>query len=196
MISISSDLMIEKQMIRSKLLEKRRMMEKEDVLNKSRSIQHKLEQDPVFQTSKNILFYVSYGNEVYTHSLIKKYLEIKKQVLVPRSNKKFNKIDSVIITNWGDLKKGTYEILEPPIAYIPFANKIDLIILPGLAFDISGNRIGHGKGYYDRLINEHPESIIIGLAYEFQIIKNIPKKPHDQRIHKILTEKRIILCQS
>ena len=127
MISISSDLMIEKQMIRSKFLEKRRLMEKEDVLNKSRSIQHKLEKDPVFQTSKNILFYVSYGNEVYTHSLIKKYLEVKKQVLVPRSNKKFNKIDSVIITNWGDLKKGTYEILEPPIAYIPFANKIDLL---------------------------------------------------------------------
>ena len=73
-------------------------------------------------------------------------------------------------------------------------DEVDLIIVPGVGFDSCGNRIGHGKGYYDKLLKNSKASTI-GLAFEFQVIEKIPSEKHDVSIDMIVTEKRILRCK-
>ena len=168
-------------------------MTMEDVINKSNTIQHTLEQHPLFKQSKTILFYVSYGHEVSTHDLIKTYLRFDKTILVPYSNTETCTITSIKITRWNELVKGSYGILEPK-HYNNYEEHIELIILPGVGFDRNGNRLGHGKGYYDRLIANSSTTPLIGLAYDFQIIPTIPTQSHDRPVDIIITETETITC--
>ena len=82
---------------------------------------------------------------------------------------------------WDDLEPGSYGILEPNSEKIRkiSTEKIDLIIVPGIGFDSKGNRIGHGKGYYDNLLKNSKKAIHIGLAFEKQIVIKIPVEYHD-----------------
>jgi len=182
----------QKQMIRQQLLKQRNQMSKEEVKRKSLNVQKKLQQDRWFHDAESILFYVSYGNEVSTHQLIKIWLKDHDKVILPHSQTKSCTIDVKIITSWDHLTKGAYGILEPSADAPSFTDKLDLIIIPGVGFDQTGNRIGHGKGYYDRLIQDHQQAKLIGLAYDFQIIRSIPTGPYDKKIHKIITETRTI----
>jgi len=185
-------MMDEKQRVRQQLLHQRKQMNKEEVKHKSLIIQKTLQQDTWFQDAKSILFYVSYGNEVSTHQLIKTFLEDHDKTILPRSQTKSCTIDPKIITSWDQLQKGSYGIMEPSVDASSFTGKLDLIIIPGVGFDQKGNRIGHGKGYYDRLIQHHPQAKLIGLAFDFQIIASIPTDPYDKKVHKIITETRSI----
>lgn len=99
------------------------------------------------------------------------------------------------LKSWEDLSIGSYGILEPRIGKIRKTNPkdIDLFIVPGVAFDKYGNRVRHGKGYYDRLL-EKTKSTIVGLCFEFQLVEKIPIEPHDKPVDIILTENRIIKC--
>jgi len=149
-----------------------------------------------FKEAKTILFYVSYDNEVYTHEMIKESLEVKKQVVVPKTDMNKRTILCSTLTKWDDLLAGAYNILEPRQECLNEVSpeSIDLIIMPGIAFDCQGNRIGHGMGYYDRLLKKKMNAHRLGLAFEFQIVENIPTEPHDIKVEKIVTEKRIITC--
>jgi 5-formyltetrahydrofolate cyclo-ligase len=91
---------------------------------------------------------------------------------------------------------GAYTILEPRQECVNEVSpeSIDLIIIPGVAFDGQGNRIGHGMGYYDRLLQKKIRTHCLGLAFEFQIVESIPTEIHDVKIKKIITEERIIIC--
>ena len=94
-----------------------------------------------------------------------------------------------------DVEKGSFGILEPKEVSFKKVSpqEIDLVILPGIAFDLKGGRIGYGKGYYDRFLRKLPKRIpLIGLAYDFQVVKNIFGKKHDRRVSKVITETRII----
>ena len=73
---------------------------------------------------------------------------------------------------------------------------LDLIIVPGVVYDFFGNRIGHGKGYYDRLLKKACTIPSIGLAFEFQIVDRISAEAHDEKVDTIITENRIIICKS
>jgi 5-formyltetrahydrofolate cyclo-ligase len=94
------------------------------------------------------------------------------------------------------LEVGAYNILEPKQESIEQVDveSIDLIIVPGVVFDESGNRIGHGKGYYDRLLNDSQNIPNIGLTFELQMIDNIESEKHDEKIDVIITEDRIMKC--
>jgi 5-formyltetrahydrofolate cyclo-ligase len=95
------------------------------------------------------------------------------------------------------LEVGAYNILEPrqdTIKEIPIES-IDLILVPGVVFDIHGNRIGHGKGYYDRLLNDTQNIPHVGLAFGFQIVDAVPVEGHDLPVDIIVTEERIIECK-
>jgi len=93
-----------------------------------------------------------------------------------------------------DVEKGSFGILEPKKTSKKATTKgIDMVILPGIAFDLKGQRIGYGEGYYDHFLKKIPKRIpLIGLAYDFQVIKNISGKKHDKRVSKVITETRII----
>jgi 5-formyltetrahydrofolate cyclo-ligase len=117
----------------------------------------------------------------------------KKNIVVPISNKKDNTLTLSHLKSWEELSLGSYGILEPRTEKIRKTNveDIDLIIVPGVAFDEKGNRLGHGKGFYDRLLKK-TKATVIGLAFEFQILENIPTDKNDVPVDMIITEKRII----
>jgi 5-formyltetrahydrofolate cyclo-ligase len=185
-----------KKEIRSTILKKRNSMLFSEVLEKSERIKEQVFHMDEFKDAKTILFYVSYDNEVYTHEMIKKSLEIKKQVVIPKTDMNNRTILCSSLTKWDDLVAGAYNILEPRQECLKELSPelIDLIVIPGIAFDCQGNRIGHGMGYYDRLLKKKINAHLLGLAFEFQIVEKISPEKHDVKVNKIVTEKRIITC--
>lgn len=183
-----------KQDLRRRITKKRNILSKSEVLEKSSRIKKRIFEMDYFRDAQTILFYVSYGNEVYTHDMIKESIEMGKTIVVPKSVTKDYSLILSRLTNWNDLEVGAYNILEPKKESIKGVDigSIDLIIVPGVVFDESGNRVGHGKGYYDRLLSDSRNIPSMGLAFEFQIVENIKSEQHDEKIDIIITEDRII----
>lgn len=185
-----------KEKLRKEIKEKRKNISKEEQRKKSKEIKEKLFSLKEYKDSEIVLFYVSYNGEVFTHDIIRDALK-EKVVVVPISNKEDCSVSLSKLGKWYDLETSSYGILEPRkecIKDVPI-DVVDLIIIPGVAFDCKGNRLGHGKGYYDRLLRNAKEITKIGLAFEFQIVENITIEKHDISIDKIITEKRIINCE-
>ena len=185
-----------KKSLREQFLIKRKELSKTEVNEKSCQIQHRLFSLPWYRTAKNILFYVSYDKEVDTHEMIKESLLNGKTVLVPKTNTQKKTICVSKLLSWNDLSPCAYSILEPRedcIREVPVSS-VELLIVPGVVFDLCGNRIGHGMGYYDRLLKNTPQTHTLGLAFECQIIESIPAEEHDEKVEMILTEDRIIRC--
>jgi 5-formyltetrahydrofolate cyclo-ligase len=169
------------------------------IFKKSKMIEKKLLDHKYYNNAKNILFYVSHENEVYTHDLIKDILEYgKKTVYVPISDIEEKKLQISHLSSWNELILGGYSILEPRRGKqkIVSFNCIDLIIVPGIAFDKKGNRLGHGEGYYDWLIGKLPNANTIGLAFSFQIVNELPIESYDKKVRTIITDSEIIECLS
>ena len=185
-----------KDRLRKSIEKKRNTLSTSEVLEKSSRIKKRIFEMDLFRDAQTILFYVSYGNEVYTHDMIKESISLGKTVVVPKSVTKNNALILSRLTDWNNLEVGAYNILEPKQESIKEADieSIDLIIIPGVVFDESGNRIGHGKGYYDRLLNDSRNIPSVGLAFEFQIVDNIESEKHDEKIDVIITEDRIMKC--
>jgi len=184
-----------KTLIRTELLKKRNNLSGNDKLNFSLKIKGTLVNLPEYKKAKAILCYMPINNEVDTVTLIKDSLKNKKRIALPKVNKKEHSIEVFEIKNIeGDLEIGCYNILEPKIENKRLNySDIDLILVPGVAFDCRGFRIGYGKGYYDRLL-KNTNAAKIALAYEFQVHDKLPGESHDVCVDKIITEKRIIEC--
>jgi len=185
-----------KEDLRKDLLKKRNNLSNLDVLKKSKKIEKRLFKMNEYKESQVILFYISYDNEVFTHEMIKNSMLEKKNIVVPLSDKKTRTLILSKLDKWEDLEIGTYSILEPKKECIQSISidKIDIIIVPGVGFDKKGNRIGHGMGYIDKLLEDSNYAIHIGLAFELQIVDFMPIEKHDISVNKIITEKRIISC--
>jgi 5-formyltetrahydrofolate cyclo-ligase len=186
-----------KETIRKELIGKRKLLSKKEVLEKSKQIKDTLFNLQEFQKANNIFFYVSYDNEVNTHDMIKKCMPIGKNVFVPICNKEDKILFLSKIEKWTDLKPGSFDILEPKKDKIKQVSiyKIDLTLIPGIGFDEQGFRLGHGFGYYDKLLKNSTNAINIGLAFEIQIVEKIPIELHDLPVDLIITEKRVIKCK-
>ena len=183
-----------KNQIRKNLILIRKKLSNKEVFEKSKKIKNRLFGLNDFNQASTILFYVSYNNEVYTHEMIKELLTGNKEIVVPIANKKNRSLTLSKLDNWDDLTIGAYNILEPKKDRINEVNLdcIDLIIVPGVGFDENGNRIGHGKGYYDKLLKNSKQATSIGLSFECQIFENIPTGKYDIPVNIIVTEKRVI----
>lgn len=185
-----------KEEIRRDILEKRHSLSKDYIKNKSKKIFLKLAETVEYINSRNIMFYVATRSEVQTEEMIKMSIEMGKNVFVPIILPEcLNLAPSKILDFDVELEKGKKGILEPKKEYYRLFSpeNIDLIIVPGIAFDLSGNRIGRGFGYYDNfLIKVRSSTKIIALAFEIQIVEKIITKKNDIPVHKIITEKRII----
>ncbi len=185
-----------KDKLRKEIKEKRRKLSKEENRKKSKEIKENLFSLKQFEDAETILFYISYNGEVFTHDMICE-LFYKKNIIVPVSNPEDYSLTLSHLKSWEELCVGSYNILEPRFEKIRETKiqDIDLIIVPGVAFDEKGGRLGHGKGYYDRLLNESADILKIGLCFEFQIVDSIPMDEHDVYMDKIISEKRIIDCK-
>jgi 5-formyltetrahydrofolate cyclo-ligase len=175
---------------------RRNAVPKEERAEKSAAIMERLFDFANFLESRIVLFYMNYGSEVDTEPMIRRALELEKTVALPLVDTRKKKILPFRIENLDrDVRPGYRGIREPipqrckqiPVEYI------NLAIIPGVAFDERGGRIGHGVGVYDRFI---PKLDIttrkVALAFECQIVAQIPMEPHDRYTDIIITEKRIV----
>lgn len=158
---------------------------------KSNLILRKLSELKTFQNAKTIMFYVALDEEVETVPLLKQTIQNGKTVTVPYVNRLSNSLLSVWIKDVEeDLEPGTYGILEPKKTLVPthVHTQVDVVIVPGIAFDPAGHRLGRGKGYYDRFLKTLPPHIFtVGLAYDIQMFESIPVSEMDIRVKQVIT---------
>ena len=180
--------------IRKDILSKRNSLSESEIINNSKIISIRVIATKEYQSSKSIGAYYPIGSEVKTFEIIKHSIDNKKDIGLPRvidsTNIEFFKI---IEDSFEKIKftKGKYGIFENTMSNTRI-DQMDLLIIPGIAFDLQGNRLGYGKGYYDRLLSSRKAKYIIGLAYEDQLINEIPNNDHDIPVNIIITEKRTI----
>ncbi|PIU82979.1 MAG: 5-formyltetrahydrofolate cyclo-ligase [Elusimicrobia bacterium CG06_land_8_20_14_3_00_38_11] len=181
---------MKKNKIRKKIIEIRKGLDSKTVDSNSRKILKKLFRMEEFRRAKKVMFYSSFGNEVSTEKMIEKSLKLKKQVFLPKILK--GKIVPVQIENLKELVLGKFGILEPKVTMECRLRPadFDVIIVPGVAFDKNCNRIGFGKGYFDRFLKTQ-KAKKIGLAHSFQIVKKIPAGKFDVPMDLVITEKNI-----
>ena len=165
-----------------------------DVHAKSAAIWERLAVLPEFAQATRLLIYVSMGKEAETHGLIQQLLAMGRQVCAPAFDAAERRYVARTVHNFhSDLAVGQFGILEPKPGAAEFAARdpIDVALVPGLAFDETGNRLGRGMGYFDRLL-PGIGGAKIALAYDFQILKEIPAEAHDARVDFIVTEIRVV----
>jgi 5-formyltetrahydrofolate cyclo-ligase len=184
-----------KEEIRRRVLEQRNNMLQEEVKSKSKQIQDRFFESLYYQSSRTIMTYVDFQNEVETKNIISRALDEGKIIAVPLCGPNVSLVP-VKIQSLDDLESGTKGILEPKKIDIIDVKRLDLVLMPGVAFDRNCNRVGYGLAYYDRFLTQlSPSTMIIALAYSFQVVEFLPVEEHDQKVNLIVTEDEIIRCQ-
>ena len=149
-----------------------------------------------YRAAKNVVLYGSFGNEVATIDISEHALKSGKSVFYPRIVRR-GCVELIRVASREALQPGTYGILEPRDGptITPQELQTGIVFVPGVAFDLSGGRLGRGHGAYDRLLARCEDQLkLVALAYEFQIVENVPTDEWDRRVHYIITERRIINC--
>ncbi len=180
-----------KRKLREEVLKKLKSHKEDERLKKSFKVAQKLFLLKEFLKAKTVLFYLSFDGEVDTVRMIKNTIEQGKRVAVPVISKETREIIPSVIRDLDtELKTGPYGIAHPKEEYIrPIPlESIDLVVVPGLAFDEAGNRLGRGMGYYDKFLSRLPKDVpTVGLAFDFQMVRDFPPlEPHDLSVTKVL----------
>lgn len=176
------------------------MMEKRDAIEEStrhmydKKIFERLTGSAFYNSADLIFIYVSFRSEADTHDIIRNSLECGKRICVPKVNKETKEMEAYIIESMDQLKKGYFNILEPYDGCKKAdLEDIDLVLMPGMAFDRKGGRIGYGGGFYDRFLMSMKRKVNrIALAYHFQVVDEVPVDWMDIRIDGIITDEEII----
>ncbi len=176
-----------KSKLRSKILTVLRKQKEEDRQNKSKKIKKKLFSLVEFKKAKRVMFYIAQDAEVETKEMIQDAQRQGKIVAVPVCERNKKKIIPCKIGLKEKFKKGSYGIKEPLIKRPLAIKDIDLVIVPGVAYDLRGHRLGRGGGYYDSLLRTLPaKTISIGLAFEVQISTHLPVTKNDVAVDEVL----------
>jgi 5-formyltetrahydrofolate cyclo-ligase len=183
-----------KKEIRKKVLAARDALSPGKRMAKSREIEERLFSLSEFKSARVILFFASFRSEVDTGPMIRRALAFGKRVVLPKVKGTELVLHEISDPDM-DVSPGTWGILEPHEARPVMLEEIDLIIVPGAAYDEQGNRAGYGAGFYDKLLPAF-KKMTVALAFEFQIVPNVPTEMHDVPIKKIVTERRVIEANS
>ena len=184
-----------KSKIRTKVLKFRNSLSPSDRVLRDARIATNLESLDCFQKARHILFFWSVKGETDTHAVIEKIIG-EKQLYLPVTRGKSH-MQAIPIHKPLRLKVGHEGIPEPteqdPNSF--FDHQVELVVVPGVAFDPKGNRLGMGKGYYDRYLASVPHAIRVALAYEEQVLDHLPKDAYDVPVHFIVTDRTIYQCK-
>jgi 5-formyltetrahydrofolate cyclo-ligase len=192
-----------KKRLREKLLKKRDNITPQKKNLKEAEIEKSLFDLDVFKKSKNILMYVSFRSEVNTRRYLDDILKMGKRLILPVVDSKHNVLKLYEIKDTSELAPGYMGIPEPDIRENRRVTikDINLVVIPGTGFDVKGNRLGYGGGYYDRLLSYESKQLAevehiptVALAFEEQIGEEIPSESHDIQVDMIITDKRLIKC--
>ena len=179
-----------KEILRKEILTRLRSQKEDQRKKKSLRVLKKLFALKEFKNSFAVLFYASFDGEVDTFEMIKQALKLGKKIGLPRILKGRKQIVPMMIADVKkDLEKGPYGILQPRKTCQQLDVKdIDLVVVPGVAFDSHNNRLGRGGGFYDRFLKKIPQHIpTVGLAFDFQIFDKLPTQGHDSRVSRVVS---------
>jgi len=187
----------QKQILRDRAVRKRESLSEAEVRLGNQRVQERVLQFSPYLVSPSVALYSPIGKEVATEQIRDHALKAGKKLYYPKSGEgedgAFIRMRSV-----GELRPGRYGILEPTGSEgLTQSDQESLVVfVPGLAFDLAGNRLGRGKGWYDRAVEGFADGArFVALAYEFQIMEQIPVEAWDRRVHYIITEERTIDCR-
>jgi 5-formyltetrahydrofolate cyclo-ligase len=147
-----------------------------------------------YKEARTILAYAAFGSELQTDAFLRHTLNEGKALLLPRVNRQKRLLEVYEVRDLTqDLEAGTWGIREPrPDRCVPAAPRVvDFVLVPGLAFDAHGGRLGHGAGYYDRLLSGgvSPHAWLVAGAFEAQMVEAVPMNEHDVPVDMVVTEK-------
>ena len=179
-----------KKEIRKRILDIRKNLDKKIVESSGRKLLEELMKNKITENVKSIFIYVSAKNEVSTYDTIRYLFERDIKVCVPKTYSD-GRMDAVEIESFGDLEEGRFGLLEPVSSEVFPLEDIDVAIVPGVAFDLNGNRIGYGGGFYDRFFERCSGHDMkkIGTAYDFQITELPEPEKSDIKMDRVLTIK-------
>lgn len=177
--------------IRLQFLAERRARPTADCVALSTEIQQRFVATKLFQEAGCLALYSAIHNEVLTDRVARRALELGKTLTYPRV--KGGGLEFVPVAEPDDLDKGAFGILEPQGRAVMPIGALDLIVIPGVAFDLSGHRLGYGRGFYDRALAAcRSDCVKVGFAYETQLVAGLPVAQHDERLSVLITENRTL----
>ena len=206
-----------KKKIRAELLKKRDSIPPELKAQKEAAIRKRLFALKEFRKARSLLMYVSFRSEVDTTGFLQDIINSGKKLVLPVVDSRHKVLQLYEVKETSELEYGYMGILEPGVREDRevILSDIDLVIIPGAGFDLKGNRLGYGGGYYDKLLSgtrdqepgtskkepapspqtPNPKPFLIALAFEEQISEEIPSEPHDIKVDIIITDKRLVRCK-
>ncbi len=185
-----------KKEFRKKVIQIRKQQDASMVEEKSKAIFKNLMTIKEINEANIVMAYLDFNNEAKTDQIIHHLISLGKKVVIPITVLETRDlIPSEIRNIEKEVKIGTYGIREPKEEFIRPVDKkeIDLVIVPAVAYDTQGYRLGYGGGFYDRFLEKLRKDVkTIGIAFELQVFDSVPKEKHDAKLNYIITEKRII----
>lgn len=182
---------MDKAEVRKQIRALKREVSPEEKLRRSEVIMRKVESLPEFQQAKTVLLYWSMADEVQTHAFVNRWYN-EKTLLLPCVDG-----DDLLLRQYTGpecmVAGEQFGIGEPTGEEYTDLENIALIIVPGVAFDNSGNRMGRGRGFYDRLLKTTPNALKVGVAFNFQMLDSIPTEPFDVRMDKVVSEDKPLI---
>jgi 5-formyltetrahydrofolate cyclo-ligase len=180
-----------KRSVRNRLLTERKSRPDEACIASSLEIQRRFLQSSWFQHSDCLALYSAIHNEVRTDKIFSQSLDVGKILVYPRV--KDDDLEFVEVLDQADLAPGPFGVLEPQGDRLVSTEDLDLIVVPGVAFDRNGHRLGYGRGFYDRALALcRSDCVKVGFAYDFQLLGSLPVAQHDQKLSVLMTESCVL----
>ena len=172
--------------IRNRIKSLLKQTKEEELTQKSRAVKKALFKSEFFKKAKTVMFYMSVGGEVDTSEMIRDAQKLGKKVVVPVCCGK-RALKPCLLREDGALLMGPDGIFEPALKTPVNLKDLGLVVVPGIAFDRNGKRLGKGKGYYDCFLKKLPKTVrSVGLAYDFQVLRSVPTTPRDIDVHTVI----------
>ena len=190
-------LLTEKKKLRREMIAQRERLTPEQQREESILICRKVVDHHFFKQSQTILFYMPVRGEVDVRPAIEAAWKQGKRVALPRVERGAKNMTLWFVDSYLQLEEGVYGILEPKkreeARVTP--SELDLVIVPGVAFDVDGYRIGYGGGYYDRFFAKWESLVRLGVGYSFQVVSTVYPEDHDQPLHGLITSEQVMMFQ-
>lgn len=185
--------------VRKAVLDSRKGMTTADVVKKSELVSDNFLKTDLYKSANTIMAYIDFRNEVKTEKIIKTAIADGKRIVIPISVVESRELILSELINYDiELELGAYGILEPKEEYMREVDPkiVDIVLIPGVAFDERGFRVGYGAGYYDRFLEKvRPDTKKIALSFELQMVDRAFEDSHDVPVDMIITEERTITCK-
>lgn len=188
----------QKLLLRQEILNKRKNLPDYAITAGSQAICRKLASLPLFIQAETIMGYLAMPGEPQLDEILLQALDAGKTVCVPLMGPVFGVMEAAEISGFDDLVTGRLGVRmpDPSHARVVNADAIDLVLTPGVAFDLSGCRLGMGAGYYDRFLAGAPQACRAGIAWSMQLVDQVPRAEHDILMQWLITEDNVICCDA